>query len=73
MVFNVLHDISDNPFDEKGAVVTAHSTNPVPLVFISNEPRRLREGGVLADLAPTLLDMINLEIPKEMTGKNLLE
>lgn len=67
------HGNAEAMLDEKGAVQTAHSTNPVPLVFISNEPKELAEGGILADLAPTLLTMMDLPIPSEMTGKSLLE
>jgi len=67
------HGNAEAMLDETGAVQTAHSTNPVPLVFISNEPRELAEGGILADLAPTLLTMMKLPIPPEMTGKSLLK
>ena len=66
------HGNAEGMLDETGAVQTAHSTNPVPLVFISNEPKELAEGGILADLAPTLLTMMDLPIPSEMTGKSLL-
>jgi 2,3-bisphosphoglycerate-independent phosphoglycerate mutase len=66
------HGNAEAMLDETGAVQTAHSTNPVPLVFISNEPKELAEGGILADLAPTLLTMMDLPIPSEMTGKSLL-
>lgn len=66
------HGNAEVMLDENGAIQTSHSLNPVPLVFISNNPKQLKEGGVLADLAPTLLSMMGLEIPKEMTGKNLL-
>lgn len=67
------HGNAEAMLDETGAVQTAHSTNPVPLVFISNEPKELAEGGILADLAPTLLTMMDLPIPPEMTGKSLLK
>lgn len=67
------HGNAEAMLDETGAVQTAHSTNPVPLVFISNEPKELAEGGILADLAPTLLTMMDLPIPSEMTGKSLLK
>ncbi|MCQ2551436.1 MAG: 2,3-bisphosphoglycerate-independent phosphoglycerate mutase [Clostridia bacterium] len=53
--------------------VTAHSLNPVPLVHISSEPRELKDGGKLSDLAPTMLELMGLEIPKEITGKSLLK
>lgn len=58
---------------ETGGPMTAHTTNPVPLIYVTNNPeRRLMEGGKLADLAPTMLDEMGLEIPVEMTGKSLL-
>ena len=66
------HGNADFMLDEKSNVVTAHSTNPVPLVFISNEPKKLIDGGVLADIAPTLLNMMGLPVPDSMTGKTLL-
>ena len=50
---------------------TAHSTNPVPLVMVGH-PGKLKDGGVLADLAPTLLEMMGLKQPEEMTGHSLL-
>ncbi len=66
------HGNADEMLDKDGNVQTSHSLNPVPLVFISNNPKQLSDGGVLADLAPTLLDMMGLEIPKEMTGHSLI-
>lgn len=58
---------------ETGAPWTAHTTNPVPFVIVNAEGcKGIREGGRLADIAPTLLDMMGLEQPKEMTGKSLL-
>ena len=66
------HGNADYMEDAQGNVVTAHSTNPVPLVNISESPKGLREGGILADLAPTLLDLMNLPIPAEMEGKSLI-
>jgi cell division septal protein FtsQ len=60
------------PIDEEGNIVTAHSLNDVPLLHIANEPVQLAEGGKLCDLAPTLLKLMNLEIPAEMSGKPLL-
>lgn len=55
-----------------GKPMTAHTTDPVPFVYVSKEAKVLREGGILADIAPTLLCVMRLEIPKEMTGKNLV-
>jgi 2,3-bisphosphoglycerate-independent phosphoglycerate mutase len=53
---------------------TAHTTNPVPLILVSNDLKgvKLRNDGVLADLAPTLLEMMHLPQPAEMTGKSLI-
>ncbi|MBO5363627.1 MAG: 2,3-bisphosphoglycerate-independent phosphoglycerate mutase [Clostridia bacterium] len=53
---------------------TQHTTNPVPVILVSEEYKNvtLREGGVLADLAPTLLDVMKLPQPKEMTGETLI-
>ena len=51
---------------------TAHTTNPVPLVLVGKDDVKLKEG-ILADLAPTMLDLIGLEKPEEMTGESLIE
>ena len=51
---------------------TAHTTNPVPLVLISNNKENRIKEGKLADLAPTILELINIEKPEEMTGESLL-
>jgi 2,3-bisphosphoglycerate-independent phosphoglycerate mutase len=54
---------------------TAHTSNPVPLVLVDRrgtaKPRRLRTGGSLRDVAPTMLALLGLELPTEMTGKDL--
>jgi 2,3-bisphosphoglycerate-independent phosphoglycerate mutase len=55
-----------------GSPNTAHSTNPVPLV-ITREGLELREGGILADVAPTALDLLDIPQPEAMTGRSLLE
>ncbi|MDO5491004.1 MAG: 2,3-bisphosphoglycerate-independent phosphoglycerate mutase [Bacillota bacterium] len=65
------HGNADEMLDEEGNVMTAHSLNPVPLVHIASEPRALKDGGRLCDLSPTLLDLMGLEIPPEMTGRSL--
>lgn len=58
---------------ETGAPHTAHTTNPVPFILVNAEPSwKLREGGCLADIAPTLIEVMGLEQPKEMTGKSLI-
>ncbi len=58
---------------ETGEPFTAHTTNPVPFILVNADPSwRLREGGCLADIAPTLIELLGMEQPKEMTGKSLL-
>ncbi len=66
------HGNADVMLDENDNVVTAHSLNDVPLVHIAREPKELKEGGRLSDLAPTLLTLMGLEIPEEMTGRSLV-
>ena len=58
---------------ETGAPFTAHTTNPVPFLLVNADPAYgLREGGCLADIIPTLLELMDMEKPAEMTGKSLL-
>ncbi len=58
---------------ETGAPHTAHTTNPVPFILVNGEPNwKLREGGRLADIVPTLIDIMGMEQPPEMTGQSLL-
>jgi 2,3-bisphosphoglycerate-independent phosphoglycerate mutase len=65
------HGNADMVFDENGRPHTAHTTNPVPLI-VTREGAALREGGILADIAPTLLDLLSLNKPAEMTGSTLI-
>ena len=51
--------------------MTAHTTNPVP-VIVTKKVLHLREDGILADLAPTMLDLLDIEQPAEMTGKIII-
>ena len=67
------HGNADVMLDEDGNVVTSHSLNRVPLVHISNAPLKLIARGKLADIAPTMLSLMDLPVPKEMTGKVLVE
>ena len=58
---------------ETGAPFTAHTTNPVPFILVHADPSyTLREGGCLADIVPTMIELMGMEQPKEMTGKSLL-
>ncbi len=59
--------------EETGEPFTAHTTNQVPFILVNADPSyKLREGGCLADIAPTLIEMMGMEQPKEMTGKSLI-
>ena len=58
---------------ETGAPFTAHTTNPVPFILVNADPSyKLREGGCLADIVPTIIELMGMEQPVEMTGKSLL-
>ena len=59
--------------EETGEPWTAHTSNPVPFILVNYDPAyQLREGGCLADIAPTLIEMMGMEKPAEMTGESLL-
>ncbi|HQQ89885.1 MAG TPA: 2,3-bisphosphoglycerate-independent phosphoglycerate mutase, partial [Oscillospiraceae bacterium] len=65
------HGNADVMLAPDGTPFTAHSTNPVPFI-VFNRPCRLREGGRLADIAPTMLKLLGLPQPLEMTSKSLI-
>lgn len=70
------HGNAEYMWDEKAQVpFTAHTTNPVPCILVDDSRKsvELREGGRLCDLAPTLLDLMELPVPQEMTGKTLIK
>ena len=69
------HGNADKLLSEDGSPFTAHTTNPVPVVLVSDKLKdvKLRDDGVLADLAPTLLTVMGLPVPEEMTGKSLIK
>jgi 2,3-bisphosphoglycerate-independent phosphoglycerate mutase len=67
------HGNADNAINPDGSENTAHSLNPVPCIFISDKKDIQLDNGILADVAPTLLSVMGLEIPKEMTGKILIK
>ena len=58
--------------DENGGAYTAHTSNPVP-VIVTKEGIELRDGGNLGDLAPTMLQLLGVEQPVEMTGKSIIK
>jgi 2,3-bisphosphoglycerate-independent phosphoglycerate mutase len=82
MLITADHGNSEYMKDENGNPWTAHTTNPVPFILIEGEKRKipahggnvnLRGGGCLADLAPTILQILQLPQPQEMTGRSLIE
>ncbi|MGL5749661.1 MAG: sulfatase-like hydrolase/transferase, partial [Paraclostridium sp.] len=60
---------------ETKTTITAHSTNPVPFIVVGEELKssKLKEDGRLSDIAPTVLDIMGLEKPEEMTGESIIE
>ncbi|WP_316637282.1 2,3-bisphosphoglycerate-independent phosphoglycerate mutase [uncultured Ruminococcus sp.] len=67
------HGNADRMIDRDGTPFTAHTTNPVPFCVVGyDECKELRAGGVLADIAPTMLDIMGLPQPEEMTGKSMI-
>ncbi|MDR0834757.1 MAG: 2,3-bisphosphoglycerate-independent phosphoglycerate mutase [Candidatus Symbiothrix sp.] len=67
------HGNADYAVNDDGTPNTAHSLNPVPFVYISNDKNAKVENGKLADVAPSILHILGLPQPKEMTGKNLIQ
>jgi 2,3-bisphosphoglycerate-independent phosphoglycerate mutase len=67
------HGNADNAINNDGTPNTAHSLNPVPCVYVTENKSAKVENGILADVAPTILHIMGLAQPSEMTGKNLIE
>jgi 2,3-bisphosphoglycerate-independent phosphoglycerate mutase len=65
------HGNADYALNEDGSPNTAHSLNPVPMVLVTNDKNVKLISGILADVAPTILNRMGISAPKEMTGKNL--
>ncbi len=66
------HGNADQALNDDGTPNTAHSTNPVPVIVVAQRRSRVRNG-ILADVAPTILDLMGIEKPAEMTGSSLLD
>lgn len=66
------HGNADEVVTLEGNPMTAHTTNPVP-VIVTKQGVEVRDGGILGDLAPTILDLLNVKQPAEMTGKSLIK
>lgn len=65
------HGNADNALNKDDSPNTAHSLNPVPCILVTDKYKKIREG-ILADVAPTILSLLGIEIPEEMTGKSLI-
>ncbi len=72
LIITADHGNAELMIDENSNVITSHTTNPVPFIICSNA-YHLKDGGKLADIAPTILDIMHLEKPVEMTGESLLK
>ena len=72
MVIIADHGNADKIYDEDGRPFSAHTSNPVPCV-ITKKGLKLRSGGNLGDVAPTMLDLLGITQPVEMTGKTLIK
>ena len=66
------HGNADKMMEDDGSPFTAHTTNPVPAIIVGSDCKKVRSGGVLADLAPTMLQLMGIPQPKEMSGKTLI-
>lgn len=73
LIFTSDHGNAEEMFDKKNnSPQTAHTSNDVIFILADSNYKNLKEDGSLADIAPTILDILNIEIPKEMTGKSLI-
>jgi 2,3-bisphosphoglycerate-independent phosphoglycerate mutase len=66
------HGNSETMINEDGSPNTAHTTNPVPLILVEKEKENEIVDGILGDIAPTILELLNIEQPETMTRKSLL-
>lgn len=66
------HGNADQVMNEDGSPMTAHTTFPVP-VIVTDEELSLHDGGILGDLSPTLLELLGIKQPGEMTGTSLIK
>ena len=71
LIITADHGNADKMYEENGSPFTAHTTNPVPFCVVGY-PCNLRNGGKLADIAPTMLEILGIKKPEEMSGSSLL-
>ena len=67
------HGNAEHMLEPDGSPNTAHSLSPVPLILTSAGVHLRKRGGILADVAPTLLELLGIAQPAEMTGRSLIE
>lgn len=72
MMITADHGNAEEMKNDQGETLTAHSGNPVPFILISPEKHILRDKGILADVAPTILELAGLKQPQEMSGSSML-
>lgn len=74
VIISADHGNAEKMLDDNGKPFTAHTVGDVPLILVGERfvNKQLRQGGILADIAPTMLKMMGLPVPKEMTGKSLI-
>lgn len=66
------HGNADQVMNDDGSPMTAHTTNPVP-VIVTKEGVEIRDGGILGDLSPTVLELLGIKQPEDMTGESLIK
>lgn len=67
------HGNAEQMLDSYGKTLTAHSANPVPFLLLGPQKYKLRRRGILADVAPTILELAGLPVPEQMTGKSMIK
>ena len=67
------HGKADHALNDDGTPNTTHSVNPVPFIYVTSNKNAKVQNGVLADVAPSILHIMGLQQPKEMTGKCIID
>ena len=65
------HGNCEKMINSDGSPNTAHTTNPVPVILVDSKKNKIKSG-ILSDIAPTILDLMNIDIPKSMDRKSLI-
>ena len=72
LIFNKRRTFEEMQDYESGQVHTQHTTELVPFIYVGPTQATIAEGGVLADVAPTILNLMQIPVPAEMQGRNLI-